>query len=248
MNELGTLLRFDMQGRDAIRRAIVQGDAPSIYSLVEKGVPVDHADGDGGTPLMLAATIAGSPQNTAVMQALIERGAAINAQDKFGFSPVAYTAIYHRLENLALLIDHDARVDLKLKNGGQTPLELMKENLTQEKACAADRIISAEILAQARTNRLNKNLPDEEILKKYRSQYPQGRESRKKILLALPDDQIPDPDFIKYRQNNLQIQTLLVEAASHKVVRMPLHESVSKTRAKAAAAGADGDFEQRKER
>ena len=52
---------------------------------------------------------------------LIEKGADVNAKDKYGYTPLHLTAIYNRPQMAQLLIKHGADVNAK-DNYGNTPL------------------------------------------------------------------------------------------------------------------------------
>ncbi|MBA0273623.1 ankyrin repeat domain-containing protein [Stenotrophomonas maltophilia] len=73
----------DLQGRTALHIAAERANLEAIGLLCEAGAPLDAGDIDGRTPLHHALR-APDPQSIGAMQRLMEYGANVSAQDKFG--------------------------------------------------------------------------------------------------------------------------------------------------------------------
>lgn len=105
----------DERGQPALMRALEADANEAALTLARlPGTNVDAQNPAGETPLMMAAM----KNNTAVCEALIERGAAI---DKPGWAPLHYAAAGSSLSALRLLLAEGAAVDARAPNG-RTPL------------------------------------------------------------------------------------------------------------------------------
>jgi ankyrin repeat protein len=100
--------------------AAALGFAPIVRRLLDAGVPVDTRDGNELTALMWAtghADNAGSADAQATVTLLLERGAAIDATDNRGRTPLMIAAERGHAAIVALLMAHGAAVDLRDKAG-----------------------------------------------------------------------------------------------------------------------------------
>jgi ankyrin repeat protein len=117
-----------------LQRAACDGNAGECERLVKSGVPVDATDEDGDTALDWAIYYG----NLDVAKKLIELRSDVNHVNKWGYTPLMYTAValrgHHprapqgqRNEIARLLIKHGADVNHATRNGnmigtGQTTL------------------------------------------------------------------------------------------------------------------------------
>jgi ankyrin repeat protein len=139
----------DSRGATSLHLAISWCDAQIVRRFVASGAPVDVADDDGITPLHVACrrgapafadvllgddgelltprrasraeTALGRLEDGAVLDALLEAGAQVDAVDRQGETPL-YSAVAHGREDAArLLLAHGARADVA-DAWGATPL------------------------------------------------------------------------------------------------------------------------------
>lgn len=85
--------------------------------LLNRGIPVDIADGDGRTALMFAAAF----RSMDVAKLLLDRGADSNARDNEGYSALHYAATLGDVAMATLLLDQGAKPDSRA-HAGETPL------------------------------------------------------------------------------------------------------------------------------
>jgi len=97
--------------------ALSYNDTGSLAALLDKGVPVDYADGDGITLLAWAAI----SNRLDVARLLLARGAKVNVVDSKGMTPLLYAA--------SIDFGDSAMVDLLLKAGAD-PAARTKDGLT----------------------------------------------------------------------------------------------------------------------
>lgn len=100
------------------------GDVDVANTLIDLGVPVDFADGNGIT--MLGRTVLNNEVEMA--RALIARGANVNVVDKQGMTPLLWAANidFGDAAMIELLVKSGARTDVRNKDG-LTPLELARK-------------------------------------------------------------------------------------------------------------------------
>jgi ankyrin repeat protein len=92
--------------------------------LLDRGATVDAADGEGVTPLVLAAYRG----HTDVVKLLLERGAFVNAQEKRnGLSSLSHAVGRGDRELVAVLLAHGADPALKSADG-RTALDRAEAN------------------------------------------------------------------------------------------------------------------------
>lgn len=122
--------------------AILNADHAAAKALIEKGIDVAELDTrpqvagtNGRRPLNWAAL----RNDTAMIELLLEAGAAIDATNLSGFTALHHAVEGNALEATQLLIERGADLD-KQNAGGQTPLQF---------AVAANRVAAFEILQAA---------------------------------------------------------------------------------------------------
>jgi ankyrin repeat protein len=84
-----------------------------VQPLLQAGANVNHADGDGTTALMIAA----SGHNTDVTQVLLLAGANVHLGDKDGKCALISAAEKGRVGNVKALLEAGAHFDTALHNG-----------------------------------------------------------------------------------------------------------------------------------
>src|SRR3954453_3182059 len=85
-----------------------EGDDVRLAANVDAGVPVDLADVDGHTPLVLAA----SHGPAAAVRELAVRGADVNRLDDSGRTPLAGAVTKGESDVVAVLVEYGADPDL----------------------------------------------------------------------------------------------------------------------------------------
>ena len=106
----------DPRGQPAILRALQAESYQAALALARlPGTQVDIRNGAGETPLAMAAL----KGEMAVMQALLERGAAI---DPPGWTPLHYAAAGDALPAVRLLIGRGAQLEARAPGNARTPL------------------------------------------------------------------------------------------------------------------------------
>jgi ankyrin repeat protein len=117
MNEL------DRAGRSRLHYAALEGSLAAVMELLNDGFDVDLGDVDGYTPLHFAA----QGYHEDVARHLIDHGATVDAQNRFGNTPL-WVALFNsrgRPEVIKLL--RDAGADTALKNhSGNSPADLAR--------------------------------------------------------------------------------------------------------------------------
>ena len=74
---------------DSLYEALVVDDVAALQAQLDAGMPVDVANNQGSTPLMIAA-FSGSTESVKV---LIERGASVNHRDGVGRTALMYATM-----------------------------------------------------------------------------------------------------------------------------------------------------------
>jgi ankyrin repeat protein len=94
--------------------AIRQKNVPKVQQLLDGGANVNERDeGDEQTPLMWAAQV----KDTALVRILLERGAAVNAQDDFGKTALMFAVEKDDADIIKLLLRHGADVSVRTVKG-----------------------------------------------------------------------------------------------------------------------------------
>lgn len=101
--------------------AVRSGNLERVKSLIVKGANVDLAAADGTTPLMLAAEGAAVPDNTPMVEALLNAGAHVDSVDGRGRSALFRASAEDKTGAIGLLMDHQANANLRA-NDFSTPL------------------------------------------------------------------------------------------------------------------------------
>jgi ankyrin repeat protein len=101
------------------------GDLDVVRALLDLGVPVDFADGNGITMLARAAL----NNDVALARLLLDRGADVHAVDTRGMTPLLWAANvdFGDAAMVELLLAAGARVDVRTADG-LTPLELARRH------------------------------------------------------------------------------------------------------------------------
>lgn len=119
----------------ALSQAIVNGsDSARILKLIAEAPNVDVTDSIGATPLLYAAGLHKSEtgdkapgalraSDDAIVRALVERGANVNAVTRNGQESVLHVLVYHRrAEAISVVLEHGANPNVRA--GAMTPLML----------------------------------------------------------------------------------------------------------------------------
>ena len=81
-------------------------------------MPVDITDGDGWTALITAAIY----NRTDVVRCLLDEGADVNKQNRWGQTALHWASRYNQTDVMRMLLQHGARKDIK-DNLGRTPID-----------------------------------------------------------------------------------------------------------------------------
>ena len=138
---------------ERLKAAAAGGDAKTISALLKKGARVDAVDEDGWTPLLWAAssggpesiealldggasigavtrkereaalTLASKWNQAATVQALLKRGASIEARDDISWTALMWASLQGRADVVAVLLDAGASFQA-VDADGNTPLML----------------------------------------------------------------------------------------------------------------------------
>jgi ankyrin repeat protein len=106
---------------EALRNAVRSGDLAQVEAILKDNPDLIHSK-----DLQYRATLlhgASSLANIELVKCLLENGAAIDAQDRWGFTALAWAAAWDREAVVKLLLAHEAAIDLP-DNFGRTPLHL----------------------------------------------------------------------------------------------------------------------------
>jgi ankyrin repeat protein len=108
---LAALTAGAQDASEKLYSAIRANDLPGLKALLDQGVSADTAGARDVTPLMAAAE-AGSAE---AMKLLLDRGAAVNAQNGFGSTALMWSA--GDAQKVKLLLDRGADVNLAARSG-----------------------------------------------------------------------------------------------------------------------------------
>src|SRR5690348_4350647 len=105
-----TLLAGAVEPGDDLRAAARKGQTKEVASLISRGVPVDAADRDGRTALMIAA----QRGHAATVKLLLDRGANPEARDREGLTAYGMAVLNGRDDVVRLFPGHEPiRVQLE---------------------------------------------------------------------------------------------------------------------------------------
>jgi cytohesin len=139
------------KGETPLHLAAGMGDYETVRLLVEHGADVTVAGNAGWTPLHQAAELRNlemaqmqkafglestynwKRDNEQVAEFLIEHGADVNAQNKFGDTPLHRTTPWNNLPVTMILVQHGADLNIKNKDG-LTPLAEAKRKRARDVA------------------------------------------------------------------------------------------------------------------
>lgn len=83
---------------------IGRGYFQQVRFFVDLGINIDEQNDDKRTPLMLCALMEPTQWGTGIARLLIEKGAIIDTQDKYGLNALHLASIYNRLELAKVLL------------------------------------------------------------------------------------------------------------------------------------------------
>ena len=112
---------------NSIFRACSKGHAEEVATFISSGIDVNAVDGDGSTPLHLAA----SAGHELVVRLLLAQGAHIDAPNPTMYTPLMLASIAGRLAVVKVLLS--AGADLHRRN-------IYKARPAQQEAGAADQV------------------------------------------------------------------------------------------------------------
>ena|GEM_PF-6531948 len=114
-NALGVYSQFsEGDSFAALRRAIAEGNAKKVRTLIESGFAVDREDYLGDSPLMDAVRRG----NKEVVETLISLGADVNKEDSIKSTPLTLAIRSEKVEIMKALLAHHASVDVEDVVGG----------------------------------------------------------------------------------------------------------------------------------
>jgi len=98
---------------NVLQKACVVGKFEEVKLLLDKGVPLDMANGDGKTALMLAC----GEGHVEIARLLVDKGANLEAQDQNGATALMLACIEGDVETAQLLVEKGANLDAQNKDG-----------------------------------------------------------------------------------------------------------------------------------
>ncbi|MBP5616557.1 MAG: ankyrin repeat domain-containing protein [Elusimicrobiaceae bacterium] len=112
-------LLIGCQGKDvSLFNAAQAGNVKSVQKLITGGANVNFNEGNGWTPLMIAA----AEDHADVVKVLLENGAHPNAQNQYGRTALHYATNYTLEPIVKLLLDYGADPTIKTyQNFGEEP-------------------------------------------------------------------------------------------------------------------------------
>lgn len=178
----------------SVPEAVFAGRADFIPSLLEKGRKIDEFD-DRGIPAS-AYTLA--LNNAPLLEKLLELGSDPFVVDKRGNSLLHYCSGYGRAEFLPMLLDKGLKDVLdKANEDGQSPMDVARVNLSQEKICDEVRVVIArlkEVGAKGLVTTEEDEAKYEELReqKKKEEQVNQARSALKALAMAAQKNPLPE--------------------------------------------------------
>ena len=115
---VASFIEIDRELVDRFTQAARTGDASKVVVMVEGGMPVDIAGGDGRTALAIAACY----NQTDVVRCLLDKGANVNKQDLLGMTALHWASYNNHTDVMRMLLQHGARKDIT-DNYGLTPID-----------------------------------------------------------------------------------------------------------------------------
>jgi len=133
LDEMTNIDARDEEGRTILHRAASEGWTEELQRILQSKPDLNAKDNAGRTPLHYAVggntgtiqTFSWRPAENNlrvdVGRLLIERGADVNIQDKYGLSPLAYAVVNMNKDFVLLLLNNGAYIDTR-DNGGREPM------------------------------------------------------------------------------------------------------------------------------
>ena len=118
---VASFIEIDRELVDRFTQAARTGDASKVVVMVEGGMPVDIAGGDGRTALAIAACY----NQTDVVRCLLDKGANVNKQDLLGMTALHWASYNNHTDVMRMLLQHGARIGIR-DYEGDTPIELAR--------------------------------------------------------------------------------------------------------------------------
>ncbi|RTL49010.1 MAG: tetratricopeptide repeat protein [Rhodocyclaceae bacterium] len=127
-------------------KAADTGDVKAVQAAISQGIPVDSADQDGWTPLMVAAASGKLP----VVQALVKAGANVNARTTKGDTPLMAAVLSGNVAIIKLLLSEGA--DKTIANAqGMTAADVARK----AKNDALVKLLAGAPASEAKTGTVN---------------------------------------------------------------------------------------------
>jgi hypothetical protein len=98
---------------NAMETALNEGRRADVIKALNAGLPADYASIDGETPLFEAVRVG----DATLVEALLSRGANVNARAHSGSTPLLQAVVYARGELTRLLLDRGAAVNAANEDG-----------------------------------------------------------------------------------------------------------------------------------
>lgn len=142
----------DIEGRTALHWSVICSTQEVIGALVEAGANVHARDDTGATPLHDAAKVA----NQVAVLAFLKHGAEVNAKDNIECVPLHFAAFSAGRRGTAQMVDLLLRWgadETAGSEGGETPTDLIGEDVAEQDRLAHDFERVQKLLANAPADR-----------------------------------------------------------------------------------------------
>eukprot|EP00440_Ansanella_granifera_P054228 gb/GFBE01058781.1/.p1 GENE.gb/GFBE01058781.1/~~gb/GFBE01058781.1/.p1 ORF type:complete len:424 (+),score=143.20 gb/GFBE01058781.1/:1-1272(+) len=184
----------DVEDPQSVPEAVFAGRADFIPALLEQGRKIDEFD-DRGIPAS-AYTLA--LNNSDLLERLFEMGADPKIVDKRGNTLLHYCAGYGRAEFLPVLLKQEGLKEMlgNANEDGQTPLDVARVNLSQEKVADDVRKVIVQLnevgaVGKATTQEDEARFEEAREKKKRDEQVKQARSALKALAMAAQQKAAP---------------------------------------------------------